>query len=302
MIKNIKINNFGPYKNYFNNSIVFGAFNLLLGWNYSGKTTLSRIFACFDNKKLPINYDVIDFELYDDSLPAKKITQNNLSELKTKVFNIDYIKNNLIYEQQNATNIIVLTDNATNILKKLSDLESQIRNLNSQVYNYKTQLQGSERKINQLYTNSAREIAEKLLIVRTFNANDLKRIIDNISIDNLQKNIIDNNELEQIIKTHANNEDKNISVQIPTIPIISTEEINKILKETISISDPIERLKSDKLKEKWVSEGLKLHENENCCIFCGRPLTENIKKELNNYFSEAYKLFGERIIELQKNL
>jgi wobble nucleotide-excising tRNase len=30
----------------------FGRFNVFYGWNYSGKTMLSRIFRCFENKAL----------------------------------------------------------------------------------------------------------------------------------------------------------------------------------------------------------------------------------------------------------
>ena len=63
MIKNLKITHFGIFDNFYNPNLSFKKFNLFFGWNYSGKTTLSKIFASFDIKKLPQNYDNISFEL-----------------------------------------------------------------------------------------------------------------------------------------------------------------------------------------------------------------------------------------------
>ncbi len=299
MILNIKINDFGSYKNFYNSKIKFGKFNLLLGWNYSGKTTLSRIFASFDNKKLPLNYENIDFELWDDSLPQIKITQNDIEKIKTKVFNSDYVKNNLSYEQQNATNIIFLADGAVDITKNIVDLEKQINILNRNVQVEETKRNNIEKNIGQRYTNLAREISEQLLLVRSYNATNIKKLIEEIKEKELEGYLINDEEIIQVIKTCKNEEDKKITIEIPKLQLVNIEEINNILQEIISISEPIERLKNDKLKEKWVNEGLSLHENENCCIFCGRPLTEEIRNELNNHFSEIYSAFGNKILEIQ---
>ncbi len=58
MIKKILINKLGRFNNFnFNGVDDFKRFNVLYGWNYSGKTTLSRAFMVFDNKKIPEHYD-----------------------------------------------------------------------------------------------------------------------------------------------------------------------------------------------------------------------------------------------------
>ena len=51
MIKRInKIKNFGVFKDFQWDSSTpdFNKHNLIYGWNYSGKTTISRIFRCFE--------------------------------------------------------------------------------------------------------------------------------------------------------------------------------------------------------------------------------------------------------------
>ena len=53
-IQKIDISNFGTYKNYtwgttISNDYTFKNINIIYGRNYSGKTTLSRIFKCIEN-------------------------------------------------------------------------------------------------------------------------------------------------------------------------------------------------------------------------------------------------------------
>lgn len=54
MLKKIqKIGGLGVFANYTSpvGTAEFGVKNLIYGWNYSGKTTLSRLFALLDAKK-----------------------------------------------------------------------------------------------------------------------------------------------------------------------------------------------------------------------------------------------------------
>ncbi len=81
----------------------FSQVNLIFGWNYSGKTTLARIFQ-----------DIAD---------GKIETQEDLSnyQAKIKVFNADYVAKNIKPEQLNG----FVTIGETNI-----ELEQKIAQLN----------------------------------------------------------------------------------------------------------------------------------------------------------------------------
>lgn len=62
MINKIEsIRDFGIYKSFSWNSATglknFNHKNLIYGWNYSGKTTLSRIFSSLRDKKMHGSYD-----------------------------------------------------------------------------------------------------------------------------------------------------------------------------------------------------------------------------------------------------
>ena len=73
MIKRINhIKDFGVFKDYQRSGDVqdFAKLNIIYGWNYSGKTTISRIFQSFENKEIDNYYNGCDFKIedYDDNL------------------------------------------------------------------------------------------------------------------------------------------------------------------------------------------------------------------------------------------
>lgn len=93
-----KINNFAVFNNFnWDNSVLgnFEKLNILYGRNYSGKTTLSRIFRALETHQLPEKYLNPQFEVVLDD--GSSITQASLSSstINVRVFNEDFIRTNL---------------------------------------------------------------------------------------------------------------------------------------------------------------------------------------------------------------
>ena len=89
-----RIKNFGVFKDYrFDSSAKpFNCNNLIFGWNYSGKTTLSRIFRSLETGEIPddLQGGTFEVELQDGSI----INADNLRDhgLRIRVFNADYVR------------------------------------------------------------------------------------------------------------------------------------------------------------------------------------------------------------------
>ena len=95
-----KIRDFGIFQKYdWDNSLKdFSNFNLTYGWNYCGKTTLSRIFRCFELGQKHLDYDIAKFEVEDTS--GSKYTEASFpSKLNIRVFNTDFINDNLKWNE-----------------------------------------------------------------------------------------------------------------------------------------------------------------------------------------------------------
>ena len=296
MIKNIKINNLGVFNNFYNQDLEFKKFNLFFGWNYSGKTTLSKIFASFDNKKLPQNYTNVNFELIGEQ---GTYGINDLNQIKTKVFNQEYIDANLSFEEQNATNIILLTQGADDIKNRLNRLEEESDKISNLIKEYQKIFKENQDKISVRQTDIARDITEKLNLGRSYNAKNVRELIEELDISTLEQNILDDDVLHNDLKTYNSQADKQITKSIPRIIIPELDKINMVLDKTISIIEPLKRLQNSN-EEEWVRQGLNLHKDSEICLYCGATLTEKTKQELDNHFSDIYKQFGQEIESLKK--
>jgi wobble nucleotide-excising tRNase len=99
MIKRFnRIKQFGVFENFVWGDLPeFTSRNILYGWNYSGKTTLSRVLSCVENNAMHGGYKGAEFEieLARDIVP-NTISSNNLEapSLVIRVFNEDFVSQN----------------------------------------------------------------------------------------------------------------------------------------------------------------------------------------------------------------
>lgn len=102
MLNKINIRRFGLFQDYDWDSIIgnkesFKRINIIYGRNYSGKTTLARIFKCIENGRLHPDYPNGQFEIQDES--GDIITNTNLDvyqkKIQVRVYNTDFIQENL---------------------------------------------------------------------------------------------------------------------------------------------------------------------------------------------------------------
>lgn len=139
MIKKIdSIRNFGIYKNFSwtspNGIKDFNHKNLFYGWNYSGKTTLSRIFSSLRDKKIHDSYTSGTFKVSTD---ISIYDSSNLESFPYDiiVFNSDYIQDNLNFSfhgnnsSDSKTILFEVGDNAK-YETKIIELQGKVNSIN----------------------------------------------------------------------------------------------------------------------------------------------------------------------------
>jgi wobble nucleotide-excising tRNase len=104
MIRKIEtINDFGIFKDFDWNNIEgikdFKEKNIFYGWNYSGKTTISRIFSSLRDKQISPRHENGDFKIVLSD-HGSEFTKTNLNEFPylVQVFNSEYIRHNLKWD------------------------------------------------------------------------------------------------------------------------------------------------------------------------------------------------------------
>ena len=92
----VKVNGFGILDNFKKEHAVkpFNKFNLIYGWNGSGKTTMARLLRCIETRCNHDEYKSAEFSIQlDDS--SKIESSSYVHSLEIKVFNQDFINDNL---------------------------------------------------------------------------------------------------------------------------------------------------------------------------------------------------------------
>jgi wobble nucleotide-excising tRNase len=309
-----------------NNKVVFGNINIIYGRNYSGKTTLSRIFRILETGYIQDSYDNPNFEILLNN--KSSITQNNFKSctLNVRVFNEDFIRSNLRFLVDPDGEIVpfaILGSDNTIIEKEISKLLDEI---GSDILSHETGLHKKLLDYNNLAEiekneyNTAKDALEKKLIDKATNKEYgikyqfIKFGDQNYTVKKLKEDyqIVKSSsylhltsdqkiEYEQIIKEQAKE-------NVPTIPVqqlmIDEYCMNAIqlLSKQIGTSNKLTELLRDAALNDWVKQGLNLHKDRNLCAFCGNQINDERWSLIHQHFDQESQTLERDIDNLIKKI
>lgn len=290
MISKIQaLRDFGIYRNYSWPSELpeFGRYNLVYGWNYSGKTTLSRVFASLEHKRLTQDYSSATFRLELDD--GSSITASNLAVAPiTRVFNRDYVVANFSLEHSSSA-VFVLGKTSVDLTAKLKRHNDRITLLDSYVDEYVQSSRSLNEENDRAATTIAREVRTLIGDAR-FESPRLKGIMGDVRDDPSAHILLEEQVQGHVTTVKSGEQFTAIAKPTLTLPDLQAvfDRVNVTLSKTAS-NQAIVRLTESSLLEQWVREGLKLHIEEHVCEFCGAKLEKSRMEELGAHFSEAYE-------------
>ncbi len=304
MIKRIDhLRGFGIYRNFQGGGIpAFGKCNLIYGWNYSGKTTLSRLFQILERPENISSWPTSTFQLALGDGSA--VTQASLSispPPKIRVFNREFVVTNFAQEHTAPAVFILGAQNVA--LRQRLELLNRRRDY---VLRLETELQEQASRaaaeIDQLGTDKARD-AGSLIGDRTFRRPNLMRRVDEVR-QSYTASLLTDAEVTaklEICRT------TNAWTALHTVPIIMPDLIaqgaiiSTLLSQTAS-NRAIDQLKSDHNLEAWVRTGLMLHQSKQECDFCGSAISDARLDRLRGHFSREYEAMVQELNMRIQNL
>ena len=327
MINKIEsINNFGIYKNFSWASSAqikdFNLKNLFYGWNYSGKTTLSRIFSSLRDKKIHASYNKGAFKIITNK---GTYDSSNLEKFPYEilVFNSDYIKDNLNFSLHedaitgSKTIFFEVGDNAK-YEAKIQELKRIIDEINGtdSIVGKKSKFQNDidafeiyDKSTSGKFTILAREIKdEHFLSLINFTKANLKPVINNVK-DHLNENIIKDKKqllyLNEIVKvSEPKQELKTVDIEFKYSEILKSA--NEILEKVPGKNDLNKILDTNSDIYSWVKKGKDLHEPNSKCLFCDNIISEERLNYLIKYFNSQASEVKEHVdklkVEIQNEL
>ena len=312
----MKLKDFGIFHDFSWNKEIpkFTRFNLIYGWNRSGKTILSRVFSACEKKSTAFEEypkkDGVDgiFEIETDTGLTIKSWNIASCNLPVKVFNQDFINENISFDPSSPCKpIVYVSEEDIESKKRLEDLKKNnaklIKGLES-TQKEKTKSETAEEEFRKATAHTIRVTVGSLEVrdkYYDYNKRSLKTVLDKVGIDNIIK--LSDEDFDKYKKI-TSSEAKQKQTTFPEYElnfifdgqnISSFGDIFKILSQLLSkkvISETLERLTNDQDLNTWVQQGYDLHkkkEETEKCLFCQKPLDDGLLDSLSKHFSEDYE-------------
>ena len=299
MIKRInKIKNFGVFQDYRRSGDIrdFEEKNIIYGWNYSGKTTLSRLISYLD-KDVVIDDEYKDVEFEVELEDGSKIDNNNRisSSLQIKVFNSDFIRDNLHFDSSDKkiNGIKFAVGDTGTILEQIEKIDNYITKAKTIIARNQSNIYAFN-DFETHFTNEARHLTDLLGLGRGFTKANVRNYVQVFAGQPLKSFVIsDEVELKRIL-TNATTQNTGSLIDTSNSPSTQYEtlynQVKTILKRQPQTSMDDELLSSDRDLYTWAKSGLELYNKKNPqpqrCAFCGGMITkEGRLAELNAYFT-----------------
>ena len=316
------IREFGVYKNFSWSSVTglknFNHKNLFYGWNYSGKTTLSRIFSSLRDKKIHDSYNKSFFKVNTSAGDFDSNTLENFP-FEILVFNSDYIKDNLSFSihkeeiSESKTILFEVGDNAK-FTEKIIEFNNKIDLINgteiavgkkSPYLKTIDDFEIYDRSTSGKFTHFAKEIKiDHFGSEIDFTKANLKPIVSKVKHNLSEFIITDKKKLAQLKAIVLSKEPKDV---IDEISFNSTYEI--IIKSANGLLVKIPDNKQlDKILDSnseiytWVKKGKELHSKVDKCLFCDNEIKLDRFQYLSDFFNSEASNIKEGINNLKRQL
>ncbi|WP_402720733.1 AAA family ATPase [Janthinobacterium rivuli] len=284
----------------------FKRLNILYGRNYSGKTTLSRIFRSLETRKLPSNYAGSSFAMIGDK---GAVTHTGLPthNYDVRVYNRDFVTDNLSFLVNQEIGGVIKTfaivgeqnkeidDAIAAIEAKLGsvegkaglrfDLESKKKDRDTTKSAHTTASSGLEEKLRLHASDKIKKNRQYGTAV--YNISHIKNDIASTK----RPGFVALTTEEQAAKLTLLKQEAlpditgTLAVTLKLESLTATAE--PLLSKTITPTKAIEELLKDSALQLWVKQGMGHHrEKRDTCAFCRQDLPHDIWQVLDEHFSK----------------
>lgn len=277
----------------------FRRYNLIYGFNGSGKTVISRVFSSLEtgapDPRLP-EAGTFQIKMSDG---GKIRSGGSLDGLKGSiaVFNVDFVEENIRWRSGTVEPVVYIGKEQADLLKRLEKKESEIEDNASGAEAARKRRKCLEDDFAKWKRDRAREIEKGTASPpRGYQAPRLVNDYDSYQHD--EENILEEDKVESM-ESFVRKE-----APLGKLPPLDSEPValaklvadaKRVLETTVR-DVKLEELRVHEAMIKWVSEGLDYHWREDLsrCLLCGNELSaERIEKLQESIDEERFKKLAE---------
>lgn len=284
----------------------FKRLNVLYGRNYSGKTTLSRVFRSLETRKLPQNYVGSAFTLTGDK---GAVTHAGLlaHNYDVRVYNRDFVTDNLSFlVNQEAGGVIktfaIVGEQNKEIDDAIAAIEARLGSVEGKAgLRFDLDAKKKERdRTKSAYTTASSDLEEKLRVHANDNIKKNRQYGSAVyNIGHIKSDIASTKKAgfaaltteQQAVKLSLLKQEALPDITGTLVVTLKLESLTAtaepLLSKTITPTKAIEELLKDSALQLWVKQGMGHHrEKRDTCAFCRQDLPHDIWQVLDEHFSK----------------
>jgi wobble nucleotide-excising tRNase len=278
----------------------FGRYNLIYGWNWTGKTTLSRLFRALELRRIPSLGEAV---LHIDGADVRGEDFPHFT-LPIRVFNRDFIQESVFpVGGGDLPPIFVVGKESVQKQKEVDQLKADMVGRQQDRDNANRAKAKADRDLDQHCIDRAGVIRDTLRktgsAYNNYDKTDYRRRAEKMTADgDAAFHRLSDEQRESLLAQHQASPKPKVLVVIYQIPELQAlaDQIAALLRTTV-VSSGIQTLKDDSKLAEWVRHGLGLHKDRhsNKCLFCEQPLPAARLSELEAHFNAEYDRFLRQI-------
>ena len=288
----------------------FGRYNLIYGWNGSGKTTISRLFRALEMQTAPANCE-IEFSINGTVVRGPDFQQ---MVLPVRVFNRDFVLANVFQTGGgDVPPILVLGEDSVEKQAQVAKLKASLTEAQTEQHKRQLQKVSDENDLDKHCIQKARVVKDTLRSIgqNPYNNYDKshyqRRTGEMLAAGDAKQYRLDDNTRASLhfqIHEGPKAQIKEIDCTFPTLPTFA-DDVSKLLEVSV-VSAAITSLQDDQMLSSWVHQGIGLHDlyDVDHCLFCEQTLPQVRLSRLKAHFSTEYdqliKNIDDKIVLLEQ--
>jgi len=283
----------------------FQRYNVIYGWNGSGKTLLSRVFAGLQKGEVP-SCDEVVVELSSGEKLKGSEFKSAPRKVEVRVFNQDFI-NEAVYGSEGPKPIYVFGEKAKESQQELDKVVKRIDEVQNKIEEKQRECRNIERQINATCSEGAKVIRETLSIPgRQYERDEFRKDVQKLATQgDLGQHLLDAAKKQLFLDVLRAERRKKLRVlNFSFESSVSLFQTAKDLCRRSVVAKIIKELRQQSIVNKWVEQGLQLHKelSATTCLFCNQPLPPQRLRTLEAHFSEEYRELVSNIEEVLKKV
>ena len=287
----------------------FVRFNLIYGWNGSGKTTISGLLRSLQTASA-LTEGQVDFVFDGNKVSGSSLATAPLPQVR--VFNRDTVARSVFESSGGALShlppVYVFGEESADKQRKVDALKADLLSLISSMSQAVANADNALDSLNEYATDKAREIKNLLLSqggrFNNYNAGNFRA--DIAAFEKKPVSALTDPERQPLL-------DLKDAKPLPAVVLPSLifpdlmqlhAEVRDALAKTV-VSSVIANLAENPITASWVSAGLPLHTHGGdaaICKFCEQPLPQDRLRRLEAHFNDEYRSFNGFLLALEHRI